>query len=143
MGWMSGWRSRSELVNHLTYPQKWEKDGQQQELRVVKKCFRGNNLWTIMERFVDGKQTDKFIVLFLLRRFGQDDWGYKDIEESCGPMYYNCPVKWLDEVPEPDSGYVAAWREEVRNAAKRPKNSRSKSIEGVCCSDDLMACCAA
>lgn len=121
MGWMSGWNSRSELVNHLTDPQKWEKDGQQHELRVVKKCFRGNNLWTIVERFVDGKQTDKFIILFMLRRFDQGDWGYKDVDESMGPVYYNCPVSWLDEVPDPGS-HATAWREEVRNAASKVKS---------------------
>lgn len=66
-----------------------------------------------MERLVDGIQTDKFIVLFMMKRFGQDSWGYKAVEESCGPIYYNCPVGWLDEIPDP--GYHATqWRKTVR-----------------------------
>lgn len=116
MGWMSGWNSRSELVNYLTEPQTFEQDGHKHTLRVVKKCFRGNNLWTIMERLVDGQQVDKFIVLFMLQRWGgYNGWAYKDVEETCGPTYYNCPVSWFDEVPDPGS-YATEWREKVRKA---------------------------
>jgi hypothetical protein len=120
MGWMSGWNSRQELVDHLTTPHQWNNEGKQHTLRVIKKCFRGNNLWTIMERVVDGQQTDKFIVLFMLKPFGHEGWGYKDVEETCGPTYYNCPVSWLDEVPDPGS-FATAWRENVRQAATKLK----------------------
>lgn len=122
MGWMSGWHSRKELVNHLTSLQAAPtSDGKERKWIVAKKVFRGNNLWTIMETWVDGVLESKFIVLFMMKRFGKDDWGYKDVEETSGPTYTNCPVSWLDEVPDPGS-YATEWRKSVREEAVKRKS---------------------
>lgn len=122
MGWSSGWYSRKELVEHLTNLQiAPTKDGRERKWIVAKKVFRGNNLWAIMETWVDGVLENKFIVLFMMKRFGTNCWGYKDVEETCGPVYYNCPVNWFDEVPDPGS-HATAWREKVRKANDKIKS---------------------
>lgn len=73
------------------------------------------HLWTISRR------TDKatgavqtVILLFLLGKDGNYGWGYKDMTESMGPAYYDCPLAFLDAVPEPQSEYSAGWRDKVR-----------------------------
>jgi hypothetical protein len=117
MGWMSGWNSRKELVEHLTCPQTAQtNDGKERKWIVTKKVFRGNNLWTILETWVDGVLESKGIVLFMMKRFGHNDWGYKDVCETSGPTYTNCPVSWLDEVPDPGS-FATDWRAAVRQGS--------------------------
>lgn len=126
MGWTSGWRSRAELVEHLTRFQKSgpHEDGKSSTWEVLKKTFRGNNLWTVIERkdFQDGElvQADKFICLFMMQKFERDEWGYKDVSASMGPTYYNCPVSWFDEVPE-DGQYDTEWRNTCRSEAAKVK----------------------
>lgn len=43
------------------------------------------------------KLTDRpFLVCVLVRRFGKNEYGYKDIESTSGPCYFNqAAVKWL------------------------------------------------
>jgi hypothetical protein len=43
------------------------------------------------------------------------------MEESMGPCYYSCPLKYLDLVPEPDNRYAKEWRIKVRAYHARRK----------------------
>jgi len=75
----------------------------------LKHCFRGNVrfkgvFWTVWEVSYtkDGKD-----ILSRKRHIGCDlmesqphyGWGYKDMDESCGPYYFNCPFSYLKMVP--------------------------------------------
>ena len=83
------------------------------------KCVRGNILWIVWE--VTRKDTDqvgRFIECDILGSDGAFGWGYKDMEESMGPCYYSCPIKFLDMVQEDGTGNTSEkWREEVRKHA--------------------------
>ncbi len=117
MGWMFGWSSRKDLVDHVTAT--FEND--QRRISVIKKFYSGNNLWTVWERQSKVAPTDKerFIVVFLILggnncTGGQGHgWGYKDVSEDMGPCEVTCPLSFLDMVPDP-GGYATAWRERVR-----------------------------
>ncbi|MCA9380929.1 hypothetical protein KC678_01565, partial [Candidatus Dojkabacteria bacterium] len=61
-------------------------------------------------------KTDRAILLYLLQHspdpnYPKYSWGYKDMDESMHPYYYNCPLSFLDMTP------VACeeWRQHVRN----------------------------
>jgi hypothetical protein len=78
--------------------------------------LRGNNFWVLIKP----EEGDNEIGLF--RLYSKDGcWGYKDMSESCGPLYYDCPLSFLDRAPEPngfnknllDSG--RSWRDFVRD----------------------------
>lgn len=111
MGWLYGHHTRKSLINHLV---------QGNGLITHKHCLRGNNLWAVQEW-----SGNKFIALYLLRgKDGEYGWGYKDIDESQGPYYCNCPLGYLDLVDEPINENSAEWRDAVRRyhaaqAAKR------------------------
>lgn len=129
MGWMSGWHSRAELVNHLTRDQRTDHcDGRSTTWRVLKKAFRGNNLWTVIMRtdYSDGEQSkaDTFICLFMLRRAGDGTWSYKDVSASMGPTYFNCPTSWFQDVPV-DGEYDRQWREACLESQSRRKRLRN------------------
>jgi hypothetical protein len=60
-------------------------------------------LWTVWEHRRREGAVDRYIGCDLLAGQRGYCWGYKDMEESMGPCYYTCPLKYLDLVPEPDS----------------------------------------
>ncbi len=97
-------------------------------LRCVTKAVHGNNLWTVWYDSVTKKKT---IVLFLLGR-DRGDWGYKDITEGMGPVECDCPLSFLEAVPEPtDSPFAKGWRERVRAYHEQEKSRRGalKALE--------------
>lgn len=51
----------------------------------------------------------KLIMLVLVKEEDNEVY-WKEITESMGPCYYNCPVSWFNEVPDPGS-YATSWRQ--------------------------------
>ena len=103
MGWLFGWNTRKELVDHLC-----EGNG----VKTLKRCFKGNNMWAVQQT-EDGLV---FAVLYLIkgRNESRDGWGYKDVDETMGPYQHDFPVSWLDLLSPCDSEYAVSWRENVR-----------------------------
>jgi hypothetical protein len=101
------------------------------EFKTIAHCFKGNNVWAVHERtFFDGREPLRFVAFYLITRFGQGEWGYKDMDETCGPCYYNCPVSYLDMAPNGAvNDYAKEWRQKVRELAE------SKKKAAVTCKD--------
>lgn len=109
MGWYFGWDTlkglKAEILKGWT-----NTDGPTKVTSTcLASCFRGQpafsgTLWSVWEQtFTDGqgqqiKPPERFIKCDLLRCHA-GDWGYKPLEESCGPCYWNCPEKYLGMVP--------------------------------------------
>lgn len=98
----------------------------------LKACFRGNpafagTLWGVWEQTFtnpdgsEAKPAERFITCDLLRCHS-GEWGYKDMDESCGPHYYNCPESYLEMVPVAN----AEWREGVAKYHRRRRERRAK-----------------
>lgn len=84
-------------------------------LRNVAYKVVNSALYTVEERKDNGA---RYIGVYVLSRQG-GEWGYKSMDESMGPYYFDCPLKFLDMVPEPESQYAKEWRQKVR-AKVRP-----------------------
>lgn len=133
MGWLFTYGERKSLIQELTKSEERVSDetGVRTVHNIIAHCMRGNNLWAVMEVAAyggDGKQTyhNKFIMLYLLANGGQDGWGYKDVDESMGPYYSNCPLSYLELVKDfPPQGYAADWRERVREFHKNQAIKRA------------------
>lgn len=69
------------------------------------------------------KGSDKPIIVFYLMEKAQGLWGYKDLDESMHPYYYDCPVEWLDKAP------VASqpWRDGVMANLQRKRELLDKA----------------
>lgn len=131
MGWSFTYgKTKKDLVEYLTKNNEWVNDkGVKIANNHVASSLVGNHLWASFDRYKDDVFQDRYIVLFLLandksmseRSRSNDNWGYKDISESMGPAYYDCPLYLLDMTPVPSSEYAAGWREKVRahHAKKR------------------------
>lgn len=121
MGWLFCASSKDELVAHierdlLTVP----------GLAILGKAVRGSRLWYAVER---GKQ--RFIVLYLTERnrhhIASYQWGYKDMDESVHPYYYDCPIRLLDLAHQ---SIESEWRKAVRDTARRKSQSKGKPESG-------------
>ena len=109
MGWTFSpmWATRKELVEERIESETYNGTTR----TVFKHCLRGNVLWTVWDiSYDDGRPDKRFIGCDLLQNGGADSgWGYKDMDESCGPYYYTCPLGYLKITPVNNQ----AWRDNV------------------------------
>jgi hypothetical protein len=117
MGWYYGIdNSKSDVIRKVTADTVFEKGTS----RTLRKCVKGNVLWSIREvTFKDGKVLN-LIECNLLRKSG-GDWGYKPMVEGMGPSYYNCPLPYLDMAPVANE----EWRKTVREHHARTEKARN------------------
>jgi hypothetical protein len=115
MGWSFGHGdTKQDVINRLTADQKWgTKDGVERHGKCLAKCLRGNILWYVMEITGEDISPERFVGCSILGKEKDYGWGSKDMEESMGPCYYSCPLKYFDMVPDP-GGYATEWRAKVR-----------------------------
>lgn len=107
MGWsfaLSTSHGKKECVAQLRNPGRFSMGTQ-----ILKSCVSGNRHWYLAQ--TDGVT---WIGLDLLQGGGKRmGWGYKSLDESAGPYYYDCPLSYLDAASEP-KGHAAEWRQKVR-----------------------------
>lgn len=148
MGWLFSreWPTKQALIDHLVAPQGcthtlpgfaggvggWTKGS----FKTVEHSISGNHLWAVVDiEYPDHPEFNaRFIALYLLSSGDADGWGYKDLEETMGPCEADCPLRFLDLVPEPDPEkhpYAKGWRDKVRafHAGKRERASVTKTIK--------------
>ncbi len=91
-------------------------------MSVVAHSLRGATLWSVWERRDrDGTRLERILVCHLTSTKG-GGFGSKGMDESMGPCQYNCPLTYLDMVPDP-GGYATAWRAKVRAWHARQKQT--------------------
>lgn len=105
MGWTVGRQTREELITELL--------GLRHHETVAHRLVAGR-LWCVKRYLRDGKQR-QYIALFLLQDFGRGEYGYKDLDETQHPAYYDCPLEFLAQVePYAPLHGARAWRDGVR-----------------------------
>ena len=124
MGWLYSrqWATRADLVRHLRRPERF---GERCEL--VRACAAGGHHWYLAR---DRETGLHWIGLDLMQSGRGDGWGYKDMDESCGPTAVDCPLAYLAASHAEPEGFAATWRERVRSyhAARR---SRPVPVPGL------------
>lgn len=137
MGWLFPYgATRRQLIGDLTKP--WESHNGDVLIKsaCLNHCYRGGSfsgvLWSVWERtFTTAEQESapphRWIGCDLLEyRRAEEGWGYKDLDESCGPCHFSCPLKYLDLVPLDKFGGNAEWREAVRAYHQHQAEKRRK-----------------
>lgn len=139
MGWTftPGWNRRDQINDCI---KGWDLHGGPDDKTVIGRnetlrwCTVGNVLWSVCEaRHTAGPKAGKverWIRCDLLQNGGEDGWGVKSMEESCGPYHHSCPASYLDMVPCPDSEYARNWRKTVLEIVEI-KRSRAKLAAGL------------
>jgi len=95
---------------------------------------RGSTVYAVMwrENPSEGTPRQYFGIIFLTQR-SRGEFGYKEVEESCGPYKYDAPLKMVDMLDRlaPDAGgYALKWRAAVRERHAK-KRDRLKLAPGM------------
>ena len=112
MGWLfnARWETKRDLLAELTR--------NEPHRTCLASCVRGTTLWSVWE-IVNGDLVSRYIGCDLLQKGSSGQgWGYKDMDESCGPYYYSCPLKYFDMVPQVSN---QEWRDKVIHRANLKK----------------------
>jgi hypothetical protein len=112
----SRWPTRADMVRHLNADLP-------EFSKLIKARTVGNNHWQAIEYINAAGENVRYIALALIRHSREaGGYGYKSMDETSGPYYYNCPLNFLEGLSSP-IGYAADWREKVR-AYHAEKKSR-------------------
>lgn len=123
MGWNASdnWKTREDALAEI------RRDLQNDpNFKILQMQTTGNRLWYIAET----PEGSRYIGLFLLKSMGTDGWACKGMSESAGPVYYDCPVTYLDKVPDP-GGHATAWRVRVREHHANRAGVRKRVVGDV------------
>ena len=126
MGWIFAHGTRKQVIAELTAPH----SDSIYSHETLRSCVRGSVLWAKHRMtYHDGEEL-VYVGCYLLRyERGCGLWGYKAMEEACGPNYYHCPLSYLEGLSDP-VGYAADWRLRVRRYwADRKKQTNRKEIK--------------
>ena len=114
MGWLYPYhtKTRADLVKGL------RAEYNTPTHKILRSQCAGNRFWALCEGTRSDGQVIRYILLCLLQGPERNDpggsWGYKDMDESVGPYYYDCPLSYLDLATEPLNETAAVWRAKVR-----------------------------
>ena len=130
MGWtFHNGASRADIIAELTD----ERITEGRVFRTLRKCLRGNTMYALHETGPADGELRKWICVYLLQRDPGYGWGYKDIDESMGPVECDCPVSYLDQADPATHKYAIEWRAKIRSiASKRPKVGERWELKSGC-----------
>ena len=131
MGWL--YMPRSALGPHrsakayldaqLTY-ERQEAGGGSRGLRVLASACVGNRVYyAAAEQITDGVAGDVFAIVCLVRWNPRDRegliFGYKDMDETCGPCESGCPANILALLSPTDHPHALDWRQRCLATQRR------------------------
>lgn len=108
-----------------TYKERWH-DSKIEECRysfgnepewavILKDALIGNTYYAAMR----SAKTGQVWALVVLVDFSNNEFGYKDMDETMGPCYYDCPISILNLLSQTTNQFALEWREKCRQNRKR------------------------
>lgn len=102
--------------------------------RVLKSAMVGSVYYAAVERYnnyTGFRDVGAAVCLTCGRtRWDGTAWGYKDMDETMGPYYYDCPVSILNLLSPTDNQTANEWREECRRHAAKARERRRAAKVG-------------
>ena len=128
MGWCfsASWKTRDDMLAYLRRPERFAPN-----YELIKSSPRGNNHWYVAKRRDTGAL---WIGLDLMKGGTRRDpgWGYKDLDETGGPVETNCPISLIKMVlPYPTNDWGTEWRQRALAAAEAKKAAPRKAVGTV------------
>lgn len=114
MGWLFGYHNTTQIKNEL--------NAARSNLKLVAQRVTnyGRHIWSLYET----NEGERFINLDLCSKH-DGEWGYKDMDETMGPYYYDCPVAMIDMAGPTPHKTAQDWRDNVLKFHAR----RSRKLE--------------
>lgn len=109
-------------------------DNDNVKIEVLKSAMKGSVYYAAIKRL--DKTNGNSIVFGAVFLTSTDrrswcDFGYKDMDETCGPYESECPKSILDMLSETDNKYALEWRARCRENLKSRKSLSSIRIGQV------------
>lgn len=123
-GFSKSFKNAKEFfVNHLATALFTDKEGKS---TLLKHSVVGNIAYTLSEHPVAGEEGKTFKIISVIKIVKDEgEFGYKDMDESMGPFYYDCPQSILKESTIQTETAIN-WRNECAEYAKNKKNHIKK-----------------
>lgn len=98
------------------------------ELNVLKSRMIGSTYYAAIEEKEKCVVKNVFAVVVLTSINMKDyfNFSYKEMYESAGPYYYDCPKGILDLLTETDNEYAINWRNKCRENLQKKKDELTK-----------------
>ncbi len=98
---------------------------------VVKDAMVGTVYYAAMK----SAKSDRIFALVVLTGTDRGDFGYKDMDESCGPCECSCPISILKLLSPTENEYAKDWRRRCYlDAEKRKEDARKlKTLKNAKC----------
>lgn len=104
-------------------------------VQTLKKCAGKDDTGHYIYKDIPDEERKTWAAVFLTSVDKNDycNFAYKDMDETVGPCYYDCPESILKLLSETDSEYALHWREECRKCAadKARKRKLTKLAENA------------
>lgn len=106
-------------------------DGEE-NYKILKASLVGSVVYAAIEKNTDDEKC-VFAAVYLTSTKEDDyfNFSYKDLDETCGPNYYDCPESILKLLTPTDNDYAIEWRvecwENIRKKKEKRKNPDSLS----------------
>lgn len=93
-------------------------------IKGLKKCIGKNEKGEYQYADIPLEEQEIFAVVFLTSVDMKDyhNFSYKDMDESVGPCYYDCPKNILDILSPTDSEFAKEWRRKCYEKIEKRKN---------------------
>lgn len=102
--------------------------------RLLKSAMVGSTYYAAVRTSRTGESDKVWAAVFLTSGRSKWDgsiWGYKDMDESCGPCESKCPVSILDLLTPTDCQWANEWRQRCRDYAATAKERRKLGDKAV------------
>ena len=86
------------------------------DCQVLRSVLKGS-VWYGAVKLKDGRVIG-MVVLTSVRNNDYYNFAYKDIDESCGPGYYDCPKAIINMLTPTDNEWANEWRQKCLNRKK-------------------------
>jgi hypothetical protein len=123
MGWTYSWdwTSKQRIINNCI---DWG-----ERYTTLNHSVKGKCLWVLLQYNEGERKGDVFVALYLLSKDGAE-WGYKDMDDTVGPCYYNCPLTFVKSTQASGrtlSQSTLEWHEKVNayHLAQREKAKKT------------------
>lgn len=108
---------KAECDEHLT----WSNENGVR--RVLKSAMVGSTYYGAIEHIKPNGDRRVWCAIFLTSVDGWD-FGYKDMDETCGPYQYDCPKSILDLLTPTDNEFALKWRKACYDNLEKKKAKR-------------------
>jgi hypothetical protein len=97
--------------------------------KTLKTSLKENTLWVVREVFIKETQETKRYIECILIHYDRKDkcYGHKDMDESMGPYYFDCPLSFLQIATVTNQ----EWRNKVIDYHKQLNVAR-KNLKRLC-----------